>query len=163
MLDKYRYYLRITFFACLTALCFAFFACAAPTAPPVPSDTLPTWTIEGTGDPNVDGVVYGPSVLLDESLPAGPYVLPSDRTSQAVNPGTDMTVAELKLYFSVNIVKATFPSKYYWCMVWPIIYGTISAQPDYVVLSWVVIMENAGFDVPTKAEAAAAGMLKKLC
>jgi len=104
----------------------------APVAPSNPQADLPVWSIDVNGS----------------SYQVGPADLIGDRLLAAVKPGTNMTVAQLRVYFAVNITKATFPVPKYWCMVYPIIYATIAAQPASAVLSWVVTMESKGYDVP---------------
>ena len=104
----------------------------APVAPSNPQTNLPVWTVD------LNGTAYE----------VGPADLIGDRLLAVVVPGTDMTVAELRIYFAVNITKATFPYSRYWCMVYPFIYGAIAAQPDAEVLRWVEVMESNGYDVP---------------
>lgn len=90
-------------------------------------------------------------------------LVPADyRSAQAVTPGTDMTVGQLKCYFTTNCIKATFP-KFYWKLVCPFFKVVIYAQPDADVLSWVVTTEANGVDVPTAAQAQAAGWLTPIC
>jgi len=90
-------------------------------------------------------------------------LVPADyRSAQAVTPGTDMTVAQLKVYFTTNLIKANFP-QFYWKLVCPFFKAAVYAQSDATVLSWVVTMESNGYDVPTAAQAQAAGMLNPLC
>ncbi len=116
-------------------LMFLSLACSgpsAPTAPSTPTADLPSWVI------NVDGSDYE----------VGPGDLLSDRYAAAVEPGTDMTPDELRIYFAVNITKANFP-RFLWCLVYKYyIYPVMLAQPDEEVLRWVEVMEGNGYDVP---------------
>lgn len=105
-------------------------------------------------------------VTPDKTAPIDISVMLENRTAQAVVPGTDMTVAQLKCYFTKNIVMSTFPYPKYWKLVCPIIKGVIYSQSDATVLSWVVKMETDPknpTDCPTAAEAAAGGWLTPLC
>lgn len=103
-----------------------------PTAPTVQAD-LPTWTI------TVDAVDYT----------IGPADLMRDRMAQVVDPGTDMTTAELRVYFAVNIVKTNFPP-FYQCAVYKIFYSVMLAQTDQFIWRMVQTMEYNGYDVPNK-------------
>jgi hypothetical protein len=105
-------------------------------------------------------------VVPDQPAPVDISVLCDGRNAQAVIYGTDMTVAQLKCYFTKNIVMATFPVPKYWPWVCPIFKGVIYSQSDAEVLSWVYKMEHDPkhpTDCPTAAQAAAGGWLTPLC
>lgn len=103
-----------------------------PDTPENASDKLPSWTIEVEG----------------QTLTLGLADLLSERSaSDIVVPGTDMDAAELRIYFTVNIVEANVPFFFY-CACWDIMYPVFLSIDDTTVESYVVMMENAGFDVP---------------
>jgi len=103
-----------------------------------------------------------PVVPVEKPAPVDISVIYEGRSAQAVVPGTDMTVGQLKCYFTTNCIKATFP-KFYWKLVCPFFKVVIYAQPDADVLSWVVTTEANGVDVPTAAQAQAGGWLTPIC
>jgi hypothetical protein len=85
---------------------------------------------------------------IDRSVDMG--LLMDDRSAQAVVWGTNMTAAQLRQYFAVNIVND--PS-YGWpawakCPIYKIMMNTFKQQSDATVFSWVVTMETNGYDVP---------------
>ena len=105
---------------------------SGPVAPDNPSAELPSWQM------NIDGTDYE----------VGPADLYGNRSLAAVDPGTDMTPDELRVYFAVNITQVNFPP-FMWCMIYKFyIFPVMAAQPDEDVLGWVEVMEGNGYDVP---------------
>ena len=120
-------------FLILGLMLFMGMACSSgsePTSPALVSD-LPSWQI------NVDGQDY--NVGLGDLM--------GDRMVTAVTPGTNMTVAELKVYLAVYIVKLTF-SPAYWCPAYRIFYPVMASQTDAKIWYYVNLMESKGYDVP---------------
>ena len=105
---------------------------SAPTMPDEPVADLPSWNI------SVDG----------EDYVVGPADLLGDRQLADVDPGTDMTADELRMYFAVNITETNFPG--FWaCVIFKFyLYPLLQQQPDEVMFGWVEIMEASGYDVP---------------
>ena len=104
----------------------------SPAVPDQPTADLPVWTI------NYEGQDYE----------TGPGDLLGDRVLAAVDPGTDMTADELRLYFAVNITQESFPG--FWeCTIFKYyLYPLLQTVPDDEIMSWVVVMEGQGYDVP---------------
>ncbi|HEX9746368.1 MAG TPA: hypothetical protein VGB30_13160 [bacterium] len=122
-------------FLILSFMLFVGMACSGSSAPVAPDNSiadLPSWTV------NVDGQDYDLSLgdLLD-----------NDRTLAFVDPGTDMTADQIKVYFAVNLTMGMFPPNY-WCAVYQITISTLRAQPDSAAYSWVATFEAAGYDIP---------------
>ncbi|HEX9746367.1 MAG TPA: hypothetical protein VGB30_13155 [bacterium] len=121
-------------FLVLLSMLFIGIACSGNTGPIAPeksSDTLPSWTID------VDG----------ESFVISLEALKSARTLADVDPGTDMTPAEIRQYFAVYLTTSMFPPAW-WCPVYGITLTTLQAQPDSEVWSWVDKFESSGYDIP---------------
>jgi len=110
-------------------------------------------------------VDMGDLVDSQGNLLSGNYPLEQalGRPTQDVNPGTDMTIAQLKCYFTKNLVVSTFPYGFWQKLVCPFFKAVVYAQSDTEILSWVTTMEDNGYDCPTAAQAAAGGWLKPLC
>ncbi len=117
----------------LVLLCMSCSGNSAPTTPDYQEADLPSWTF------NIDGQEYV----------AGPGDLLNDRQlAEVVDPGTDMTPDELRVYFAVNITGETFPG-FIQCTVYKFyMYPMMETIPDQGILAWVVVMEAQGYDVP---------------
>jgi hypothetical protein len=142
----------------LLALLALFLSCSGSTGPltPVPNDKPPMPVIS---------VDMGDLVDSQGNSLSGDYPLEQalTRPNQAVVPGTDMTIAELKCYFTKNLVVSNFPPAFFQKLVCPFFKAVVYAQSDTEILSWVTTMEDNGYDCPTAAQAAAGGWLKPLC
>ncbi len=125
--------LSLIFSAMMVLICMG---CSGTSAPTTPKDTtadLPSWNI------SFEGQVYnvGPADLLGERQLADP-----------VEPGTDMTADELRVYFSWNITMDVFPDPH-WCVIYSFyMLPTLQGMPDATMFQWVVMMEGQGYDVP---------------
>ena len=122
-------------FLTVTMLALLAMSCSGGTSPAVPNiqtADLPVWTI------SYEGQDYdtGPGDLLD------------DRQLAAVDPGTDMTPDELRLYFAVNITHESFPG--FWeCTIFKFyLYPLLMTVSDEEIMGWVDVMEGQGYDVP---------------
>ena len=76
-------------------------------------------------------------------------LITGDRVLAAVVPGTNMSANELRVYFAVNMTKASF-IWYFWCPVYKQFMVTFNGLPDATIYSWVTVMESNGYDVPNK-------------
>ncbi len=123
-------------FLTVSMLVFVCMSCSGNSAPTMPEDQmaeLPSWNI------SVDGQDYevGPGNLLDDR-----------QVAAVVEPGTDMSADELRMYFAVNITAETFPS-FIRCTVFKFyMYPMMLTIPDQGIEAWVVMLEAQGFDVP---------------
>jgi len=122
-------------FLTVSVLALLVMSCSGGTTPTAPDSTiadLPTWTINYEGS----DYIVGPGDLM------------SDRTLAVVDPGTDMTPDEIRLYFAVNITQTNFPG--FWeCTIFKYyMYPMLQTVPDEEIMAWVDVIEGEGFDVP---------------
>lgn len=97
-------------------------------------DQVPSWEI------TVDGVDYEFSIAC---------LMTVDRRGQGVDPGTDMTPDELRVYFANEMTMASFP-EFWWCPVYKYFKAALDNESDFIMNFLVYIMELNGFDVPNR-------------
>jgi len=128
--------MRSVFLTIGLALALMSFGCSGSSAPNMPDNNsaeLPSWNF------SVDGDLY--YVDMDE-------LLDGRQLASAVEPGTDMTAAELRVYFGVIITTEYFP-QYLWHVVYNYyVMPVLLAEPDEEVFRWVEVFEINGVDVP---------------
>ena len=132
-----------------------------PTTTTVTADTsLWSTTITYAKDGTVSWTVTldGKTTLVDDKEVA-------TRAAQSITPGTDMTPNDLRVYYAVGFTSTNFPKAYAnkYCATYKIFKAYFDKQPDTYMLWLVTWQEGRGFDVPSKADAQAAGQLTPIC
>jgi len=100
---------------------------------------------------------------LDQlNMPSGSMHNPQ---GDIVVPGTDMTYAEQRIYWSVGFTSANFPKAYAdkYCNTYKIFKAYFDKQPDSYMDYMVTWEEGRGWNVLNEDEALAAGLLTPIC
>jgi len=95
-----------------------------------------------------------PFVNIDQAIRTGKAkAYGVNECAKPVIPGTSMSDAALRDYFSYHIVETTFGDEWFVCEVFPLMQNMMTYQSPTVLAEWVNVMETQGpCDVPAQSD-----------